>query len=75
MEAGFVVIIALLAFVLGLGVGFITKKSTKCSLESQGILNIHYVDTEEPGLYLGLSVPVEDVVGRDHVTFEVNVIR
>lgn len=80
MEAGFIILIALMS-VVGIVVGFlIGKRKTERryimdTQYTQGTLNIDCSDPEfEPGMFLGLSVPVKDVISRKYVMLDVNVL-
>lgn len=80
MEAGFIVLLVLVAavsIVAGLLIGRsqIKRRYSKDTRYTQGVLN---VDCSDPGftpnLFLGLTVPVKDVVSRKYVIFDVNVM-
>ena len=76
MDWGFTLLFV--ALVVGIISGvFIEKTCYKIDRikESQGVLNVNCIDPEDgPYLFLELTVPVEDVIGKKSVTFEVNVI-
>ena len=81
MEPGFIVSIVIMT-VIGVVAGFIIgKKSTKRQYVrdtqfTQGTLSIDCCDPEfEPGIFLGLGVPVNDVITRKYITFDVNVLQ
>ena len=80
MEAGFIVLMALISIVCVV-VGFLfgQRKAERRYLQdtqfTQGTLNADCSDPErEPGLYLGLGIPVKDVVSRKYIMLDVNVI-
>lgn len=78
MESGFIVLLVMVA-VVGIVIGVTTERirgQAKESELSQGVLNVDYSEPENgPYLFLQLVVPIEDVIGRKHVTFDVNVLR
>lgn len=80
MESGFVALL-LLAIVLGVVVGVFIGKSmakrryTRDTQYTQGTLNVDCSDPEfEPGLFLGLAIPVNDVTSLKYITLDVNVM-
>ena len=80
MEPGFIVLIVVMT-VIGVVAGFIIGKKTtehrylRDTQYTQGTLNIDCSDSEfEPGIFLGLGVPVKDVITRKYITLDVNVI-
>lgn len=80
MEAGFIAL-AVLMTVIGVIVGLLIGKKTaerrylSDTRYTQGTLNVDYSDPEfEPGLFLGLGVPVKDVITRKYVTLDINVM-
>lgn len=80
MEAGFIVLLILVA-VIGVISGLLIGRSQikrRYSLDTQytqGVLNVDCSDPEfAPGLFLGLTVPVRDVMSRKYVMFNVNVM-
>ena len=80
MEAGFIALLAAISIV-GIVIGFlIGKKQTERrylqdTQYTQGTLNVDCSDPEfEPGLFLGLAVPVKDIVTRKYVTLDINVM-
>lgn len=79
MEAGFIVL-GVLVVVVGVAIGMIIGKSiaerryTRETQYTQGTLNVDCSDPEfEPGLFLGLAVPVRDIVSRKYVVLDVDV--
>lgn len=84
MEAGFillfiVVVIAVVAISVRIGIGIgrsqIMKRYSSETQYTQGILNVDCSDPAfEPGLFLGLAIPVTDVVTRKYIVFDVNVL-
>lgn len=80
MEAGFIILLVLMTIV-GVTVGFLfgKRKTEQRYLQdtqyTQGTLNVDCSDPEfEPGLFLGLGVPVKDVITRKYMTLDINVI-
>lgn len=80
MEAGFIALLIIMT-IIGVAVGFlIGKRKAECrylqdTQFTQGTLNVDCSDPEfEPGLYLGLAVPVKDVALQKYVTLDVNVM-
>lgn len=80
MEAGFIAL-AVLMTVIGVIVGLLIGKKTaerrylSDAQYTQGTLNVDCSDPEfEPGLFLGLGVPVKDVITRKYVTLDINVM-
>ena len=79
MEAGFIAL-AILMLIIGVVVGTLVGKSIanrrymRETQYTQGTLNVDCSDPEfEPGLFLGLAVPVKDVISRKYVMLDVNV--
>jgi hypothetical protein len=71
-----------MSIVIGVLVGFLFgKKATerqhiRDTRHTQGTLTIDCCDSEfEPGMFLGLGVPVKDVITRKYVTLDVNVLQ
>ena len=82
MEPGFIALIAIAAIAIGIVVGFIfSKKSANHQYLSdtqytQGTLTIDCSDSElEPGIFLGLGVPIKDLIVRKCVNLDVNVLH
>lgn len=80
MEAGFIALMVLIT-VIGIIVGFFfgKRKTERRYLQdtqyTQGTLNVDCSDPEfEPGLFLGLGIPVKDVISRKYITLDINVI-
>lgn len=74
MEAGFIAL-AVVMTVLGIVFGMFVERSKIKRRETQGILNIAYDEHDAPGLFLALSVPVEDIASKKLAIFSVNVLR
>jgi hypothetical protein len=81
MEPGFIVFIVIMT-IIGVIVGWIFGKEItkrrylRDTQYTQGTLNIDCGDPEfEPGIFLGLGVPVMDVMTRKYITFDVNVLH
>lgn len=80
MEPGFIIFIVIMT-IIGIVVGLIIGKKTterrylRDTQYTHGTLNIDCSDPEfEPGIFLGLGVPVNDVITRKYITFDVNVL-
>ena len=80
METGLIVLIVLAAIV-GVAAGYaIGKRQAERRYASdtqytQGTLNVDCSESEfEPGLYLGLGIPVGDVISRKYIVIDVNVM-
>ena len=81
MEPGFIVFIVIMT-IIGVIAGIIIGRKTterrylRDTQYTQGTLNIDCSDPEfEPGVFLGLGVPVTDVITRKYVTFDINVFQ
>lgn len=80
MEPGFIILFVVM-IIIGVVVGLIIGKKIaerrylRDTQYTQGTLSIDCGDPEfEPGIFLGLGVPVKDVMTRKYVTFDVNVL-
>ena len=79
MVAGFIILLAAVAIVCvvtGMLIGRrqIKNRYVRDTQFTQGVLNVDCSDPEfEPGLILGLSVPIKDVITKKYVTFDVRV--
>ena len=80
MEPGFIVFIVIMT-ILGVVSGLIIGKKSaerrylRDTQYTQGTLSIDNTDSEfEPGIFLGLGVPVKDVIARKYIIFDVNVL-
>lgn len=80
MEAGFIILAAFMV-IAGVAIGFligkrkIERRYLYDTQFTQGTLNADCSDPErDPELYLGLGVPVGEIVSRKYVTLDVNVI-
>ena len=78
MEAGFLALLIAMSIgftILGIVIEKIRSKR-RPKEESQGILNVNCNDPEDgPYLFLELTVPLEDVIGKKSITFDVNVME
>ena len=80
MESGFLALLVLSiigSLVIGIFVGraLTHRKYIRDTQYTQGTLNVDIGDPEfEPGLFLGLAVPVRDVIARKYITLDVNVM-
>lgn len=80
MEAGFIALLAL-TLIIGVAVGLLIGKKIaerryiNETQYTQGTLDVDCSDSEfGPSLFLGLAVPVKDVIKRKYITFDVNVL-
>jgi hypothetical protein len=81
MEAGFEVLLVLISVAVGVVIGFLIGKTQaerrylRDTRYTKGTLNVDCSELEfEPGLFLGLSVPVESVVSQKYITLDINVL-
>ena len=80
METGFVALLVLSVIggiVVGvfLGQQFAHRRYLRETKYTQGTLNVDCDDPEfDPGLFLGLAIPVKDVTSLKYITLDVNVI-
>lgn len=81
MKSGFIALLVLVAIgclIIGFIIGRLrTKRKYSSDTQyTQGALNVDCIDPEfEPGLFLRLTVPVKDIVSRDYVKFDVNILK
>ncbi len=80
MEAGFIALLIVMA-VVGVVVGFFIGKTQaerryrRDTDYTQGTLNVDCSDPEfDPGLFLGLAVPVSEVIHRKYVKLDVKLM-
>ena len=80
MESGFIVLFAI-AIMSGIIIGVFLGRAVahrqyvEETQYTQGTLNVDCSDPEfEPGLFLGLAIPVKDVTTRKYITLDVNVM-
>jgi hypothetical protein len=80
METGFIAL-AVLALFIGVGIGYLLgrkvaeRRYLRDTKYTQGTLNVDCSDPEfEPGLFLGLAVPVRDVIPRKYITLDINLM-
>ena len=75
MEAGFVILIAAFALIVGVMIGILVSKATKPN-GTQGTIYAYYGESgNDPSLLLEYSVPIDDIASRKRVVFDVTVIR
>lgn len=75
MEPGILVLMAMGGLLVGILIGIVLGRNMKGKVESQGVL---YVDPTAPiggGLYLEQIVPASELADKNHVTFDVVVLR
>lgn len=82
MEAGFIIIIAISSLILGISIGMFLgqlkadQRFKRDTEYTQGTLNVDNVDPEfEPGLFLALGVPVENVMSKKYVRLDIKVMK
>ena len=78
METGFIVlfIVAPVVLVLGIILGVALGKTKNATVDSYGIVYVDYsYATQDPILYLGAGVPIEEIASHKQVTFDVSVIK
>lgn len=80
MEPGFIILIVIMT-IIGVVVGLLVGKKIAIrqflsdTQYTQGTLNIDCSDPEfEPGIFLALGVPVNEVMTRKYINFDVNVL-
>lgn len=80
MEAGFIVLLALMTIIgvivgIRIGKAKADRRYAQDTNYTQGTLNVDCSDPEfEPGLFLGLAVPVSSIISRKYVKLDVNVM-
>lgn len=75
MEAGIIVAIVI-AVAVGLVIGMCIERSKTNKVESQGIIYVYCGNQGDmPSLLLEYGVPIDDIVSRKRVIFDVNVIH
>ena len=75
MEAGIIAVL-FFVFVLGIAIGFVIEKSKSAKTDTQGIIYVYCRDAESsPSLLLEYGVPIDDIMSRKRVVFEVKVVR
>lgn len=75
MEAG---IITIVLFVLtgGIVIGLLIGRSIANKAETQGTIYVYRNEPDEqPSLLLEYGVPIDDIISRKRVLFDVNVVR
>ena len=76
MEAGFVVLIVVVAAAIGVVIGAFVGKNVLSHKESDGAIYVYYSSPDsDPSLLLDYSVPVNDIATRKQILLDVNVIR
>lgn len=75
MEAGFIVLIAIVVFVSGIILGVFWGRTRTRQQETQGILYVDFNSPgSEPGLFLVCTAEIRDMVSLNHATFEIDVV-
>lgn len=76
MGAGFIMLMVVTGFVLGIAVGILIGNARMSNMETQGIIRADYSDPEDgPYLFLEPSVPIAGIVARKRVVFDVDVTQ
>jgi hypothetical protein len=78
MEAGFIILWIVLGCLVGLivGMSILKRRYINDTRYSQGSLNVDRSDYgSAPGMFLHLTVPIDEVVSRKRVVLNVNVIQ
>lgn len=76
MESGFVVMIAVFTMAIGILMGMVIKRRSPTKETTQGVIYAYYhVGEDKPSLLLEGSVPVEEIVSRKRVLFDVAVVK
>ena len=75
MDAGFIALGVMLSLLVGVAIGWFVGRRKTNSSGSQGILNVDCDDSESPNFFVAFTVPVQDVISRKTVMFEVNILR
>jgi hypothetical protein len=75
MEAGFITLIAILAFAVGVTVGIFITRVERSQSDSQGVLYVNCDAPEGQGLFLVQEVATTDIASRKRVMFDVHVIK
>ena len=71
METGLIALVVIVC-IISIMAGIRIEKERNSRQASQGLLNVDYSDPEDgPYLFLELKVPIEDVVNRERVIFDV----
>jgi len=80
MEPGFVALLFVIAIVgvaIGIWIGW--SRAERCykrdTQYTQGSINVEHSDPEGmPNIFLGLAIPVEEVVTRKYITLDINLL-
>lgn len=76
MGAGFIMLMVVTGFVLGIAVGILIGNARTSNMKTQGIIHADYSDPEDgPYLFLEPSVPIAGIVARKRVVFDVDVTQ
>lgn len=75
MEAGFVVILVAVMFILGVLTGYVLSRIGRSRSETHGELYVKPSAPEGQGLYLVQTVPTNTITSRKQVTFDVIVVQ
>lgn len=76
MEAGIIVIVILGVLASGVVIGTFIERSRIRKVDSQGTIYVYLDSTaNKPSLLLEYAVPIEDIVSRKQVLFDVTIVR
>lgn len=81
MVTGFIVLsvmMAIVGLVVGMLVGkaIVTRRYARDTQYTQGTINVDCsASTTRPCLFLGSSIPVEEIMTRSYVTFDIKVLH
>ena len=75
MEAGFVVILVAVVFILGVLTGYVLSRVGRSRYETHGELYVKPNAPEGQGLYLVQTVPTNTITSQKQAIFDVIVVR
>lgn len=75
MELG-IISLLLIAGVIGVIAGMRIERSKTRKVETQGVIYVYCGDHEnKPSLLLEYAVPIDDIISRNRVIFDVNIVK
>jgi hypothetical protein len=75
MEAG-ITLLVIVAVVSGIAFGIYIGKTMLKQTETQGVIYVYASKTnEQPSLLLEYAVPIDDIMARKRVLFDVKIVR
>lgn len=77
MEAGFIILVAMvtiIAIIAGIFIGKRIEKSRVNNYVSKGFIYVSNDDGSQPDLFLQCTVPIEDIASCKQVLFDVTVL-